>query len=189
MVAEVKTAVQAVDANLLIGGKTVAGARRMEVFNPAHPAERVGTIARATVEDSNHAVAAGKAAQPAWAAKTFAERAAIMAKALDSLSNNLDERAANYVRENGKTFAEARRELADVAARARFTLELAPELDTKREMTAPNGRTVVRHVPFGVVVSIGPWNAPVSLSCMQLIPALLTGNSVVLKAPEAARCR
>ena len=174
-----------VHAQMLIGGSRVDSTSRIEVRNPARTEEVVGTIVRGTPADVDNAVAAAKAAQPGWAAKTFVQRAEALSRALDKLGEDIDERAKIFVRENGKTFAEAKRELSDVAARARFTLELAPELDAANEMASPDGRTFVRRVPFGVVVSIGPWNAPVSLACMQIIPALLTGNSVVLKAPES----
>ena len=90
-----------------------------------------------------------------------------------------------YVRENGRTLAEARGELGDIAPRARFTLELAGRLDESRELPAGAGRTLVRPAPFGVVIGIVPWNAPVSLGCMQLVPALLAGNAVVMKPPES----
>ncbi len=100
------------------------------------------------------------------------------------LARDIDERAVLYVRENGKTIAEARAELAGVPARQRLTLELAAELDERHEVESPNGRSFVGFLPFGVVVSIVPWNAPVSLAFLQIIPALLAGNTVVVKPPE-----
>jgi acyl-CoA reductase-like NAD-dependent aldehyde dehydrogenase len=88
------------------------------------------------------------------------------------------------VRENGKTTAEAKAELAGVPSRQRLTLDLAAELDQRHEFGAPNGRSFVGYLPFGVVVSIVPWNAPVSLAFLQIIPALLAGNTIVVKPPE-----
>jgi acyl-CoA reductase-like NAD-dependent aldehyde dehydrogenase len=103
---------------------------------------------------------------------------------LERLTSEIDERAALFVRENGKTTAEARAELGGVPSRQRLTLELAAELDHLHEADAPNGRSFVGYLPFGVVVSIVPWNAPVGLAFLQIIPALLAGNTVVLKPPE-----
>ena len=179
------TPADAIHAGLLIGGDTVQVSARIEVRNPAHPDQIVGTVARATPEHVADAVAAARQAQLAWGDKSFAERAEALGLALDRLAEGVDERAVLYVRENGKTLTEAHREIADVAPRARFTLELARELDAQRLLNAPNGRTLVRYLPYGVVVSITPWNAPVSLACMQIVPALLTGNAVVLKPPES----
>lgn len=173
-----------VHARMLIGGEWTNTSQRIDVFNPAHPDELVGTIPRCAPDDVGCAITAAKAAQPAWASKSYAGRARVLASLLDRLAADIDERAVLYVRENGKTTAEARGELAGVAARQRLTLELAAELDHRHEVESPNGRSFVGFIPFGVVVSIVPWNAPVSLAFLQIIPALLAGNTVVLKPPE-----
>jgi acyl-CoA reductase-like NAD-dependent aldehyde dehydrogenase len=133
----------------------------------------------------NRAVAAAKVAQPAWAAQTFTRRAELLAGALARLESDIEQRAAVFVRENGKPLAEARGELASVPRRQRMALALAPELDAGRTFAAPNGRTFVVNRPYGVVVSIVPWNAPVSLAFTQIVAALLAGNCVVLKPPES----
>ena len=169
---------------MLIGGKKVGGDQRIEVYNPARPDELVGTIVRGTPEDVNLAIAAARDAQPAWGAKSFVERAAILSRALDRLEEHIEERTALFVRENGKTSAEARGELIGVSARQRLTLEYAQELDVERQLQAPHGRSFVGYKPFGVVLSIVPWNTPVGLAFLQIIPALLAGNSIVLKPPE-----
>jgi acyl-CoA reductase-like NAD-dependent aldehyde dehydrogenase len=169
---------------MLIGGEWIGGSQRIEVFSPARPDELVGTVPRGAPDDVERAIAAAKAAQPGWAAKSYSERARILAPVLERLSGDIDERAALFVRENGKTTPEARGELAGVPSRQRLTLELAAELDQPHEADAPNGRSLVGYLPFGVVVSIVPWNAPVSLAFLQIIPALLAGNTVVLKPPE-----
>jgi acyl-CoA reductase-like NAD-dependent aldehyde dehydrogenase len=173
-----------VHANMLIGGEWINSNRRIEVFNPARPDELVGTVPRGTPENVERAIAAAKAAQPAWAAKTYSERAQILSHVIERLGDDIDARTVLFVRENGKTTPEAKGELSGLAPRQRLTLELAAELDREREADAPNGRTYVRYLPFGVVVSIVPWNAPVGLALLQMIPALLAGNAVVLKPPE-----
>jgi len=179
------TTIAPYEAGMLIGGKKIDGGRRIEVRNPAHPDELVGTIVQGTPDDVNRAVAAAKAAQPAWAGRTFAERAEVLTRALERIDDGIENRAILLVRENGKTLLDARGELAGVAAHARLTLELAAQLDATNELPAPKGRTVVRYVPYGVVVSIVPWNTPIGLAFLQIIPALFAGNSVVLKVPES----
>jgi len=173
-----------IHARMLIGGEWTGASERIDVFNPARPDELVGTVPRGTRADVESAIEAAKSAQPAWAAKTYVERAGLIAPLLEQLAANIDDRAALYVRENGKTTAEARGELTGVPSRQRFTLELAAELDQRNEIPSPNGRSFVGYLPFGVVVSIVPWNAPVSLAFLQIVPALLAGNSVVVKPPE-----
>lgn len=173
-----------IHARMLIGGEWTSGSQRIEVFNPARPDELVGTIPHGTPGDVESAIKAAKLAQPAWAAKNHTERARLIAPLLEQLAGNIDDRAVLYVRENGKTTAEARGELGGVPSRQRFTLELAAELDQRNEVESPNGRSYVGYLPFGVVVSIVPWNAPVSLAFLQIVPALLAGNTVVVKPPE-----
>ena len=79
---------------MLIAGRRVDGPARIEVRNPARPDELVGTIVRGTPEHVNAAVAAAKSAQPAWAARSFTERAAILAAGLDRLEADIDPRRA-----------------------------------------------------------------------------------------------
>jgi acyl-CoA reductase-like NAD-dependent aldehyde dehydrogenase len=173
-----------IEAFMLIGGERVGGPRRIDVSNPARPDEIVGTIVRGTPEDVQAAVAAAKAAQPAWGARSFPKRAEALARALDALSEDVEPRAVLFVRENGKVLAEARGELASVPVRNRLMLELASELEAGQGLDAPNGRTFIGYQPYGVVVSIVPWNAPVTLAFAQIVAALLAGNSIVVKPPE-----
>ena len=169
---------------MLIGGQKVDGPVRIEVRNPARPDDLVGTIVRGTPGHVDEAVAAAKAAQPAWAALTFAQRAQRLEAGIATLENDIERRAAVFVRENGKPLAEARGELMSVPKRQQMALGYAAELDAGRSLAAPHGRTFVFNRPYGVVVSIVPWNSPVSLAFTQVVAALLAGNCVVLKPPE-----
>jgi acyl-CoA reductase-like NAD-dependent aldehyde dehydrogenase len=173
-----------VHASMLIGGEWISTSQRIDVFNPARPEELVGTVPRGAPNDVERAIQAAKSAQPGWGAKSHVERAKIIAPLLETLAGDIEDRAVLYVRENGKTTAEAKSEIAGVPSRQRFTLELAAELDQRNAIESPNGRSLVGYLPFGVVVSIVPWNAPVSLAFLQIIPALLAGNTIVLKPPE-----
>jgi acyl-CoA reductase-like NAD-dependent aldehyde dehydrogenase len=170
---------------MLIDGKPVDGPNRIEVRNPARPDELVGTVVRGTPEHVDQAVAAAKAAQPGWAALTFAQRAGLLQRALSRLEAEIDRRAAVFVRENGKPLAQARGELMSVPKRQQMALGYAPQFDAERTYTAANGRTFVLSRPYGVVVSIVPWNSPDALAFTQIVAALLAGNCVVLKPPES----
>lgn len=172
--------------SMLIGGAEVAGREPIEVRNPARPAEVVGTIPAGTPADVEAAVAAARAAQPSWGARTYAERAALLGAAFDALAAGIGEYAPLYVRENGKTLAEAAGELKGVTPRQKLLFEAALALDTPEAVPIENGRTLIRYQPYGVVLSIVPWNAPVSLGCAQVAAALVMGNAVVVKPPETA---
>jgi acyl-CoA reductase-like NAD-dependent aldehyde dehydrogenase len=173
-----------VEARMLIDGEWIDGANRIDVRNPARPDELVGTIVRGEPADVDHAILAAKRAQRAWAAKSFVERAAMLATALDRIDQDIERRATLFVRENGKTLREATQEVAGTGHRQRMALRYAAELDAGRKMPAPHGRTLVITRPYGVVVSIVPWNSPISLAFTQIVAALLAGNGVVLKPPE-----
>jgi len=173
-----------VHERLLIDGEWVDSMNHIEVRNPARPDELVGTVVRGTPEHVDQAVQAAKRAQRAWAAKSFAERAAILSQALDNIDKDVERRARLFVRENGKTLREATGEVGGTGKRQRMALQYAGELDAGRKMPAPHGRTIVVNRPYGVVVSIVPWNSPLSLAFTQIVAALLAGNGVVLKPPE-----
>ncbi len=128
--------------------------RQLEVRDPACFDQLVGTATRGSVADVDEAVAAAKAAQPGWAKIGFRERAALLAQVLDRLDRDFEARAILYVRENGRTLAEARGELGAIAVNQRLTLELADTLEQGRSSSFDRGTTFVRHIPFGVVVSI-----------------------------------
>ena len=111
-----------------------------------------------------------------------ATRASLLDSALARIDEGVQQRAVLYARENGKTVAEARGELGGLAARFRLVLEHVDELSSPRAMSAPNGKTIIGYRPYGVVVSIVPWNSPVSLAFNQIVSALFAGNTVVVKA-------
>lgn len=173
-----------VDEGMLIGGTRVDHDSRIEVRNPARPGEVVGTVVRGTPDHVDRAVAAAHAAQRAWGRLTFAARADALRGALARLEADLDRRAVVHVRESGKPLAQARGELTSVARRQLAALEHAPALDAGRQLPARSGRTFVVNRPYGVVVSIVPWNAPDTLAFTQIVAALLAGNCVVVKPPE-----
>ena len=86
-----------VHAKMLIAGIRENGKECFEVRNPANPDEVVGTAARGTAADAQRAIAAAKAAQPAWAKRTFAERAHILTQALDRFAAGTEARARGNV--------------------------------------------------------------------------------------------
>lgn len=171
---------------MLIGGEPVATPATIEVHNPARPLELVGTIPRGTPAHVEAAVAAAKAAQASWGRKSFAERAGILGAAFEALAGEIEPLAPLYVRENGKTLAEAAGELRGVAPRQKLLLEAALALDTPEAIEAERGRTLIAYRPYGIVLSIVPWNAPVSLGFAQIAAALVAGNTVVVKPPETS---
>ena len=137
-----------------------------------------------TIADLENAVAAARAAQPAWAALGHDARSAALLKAADAVERSAEELARLLSREQGKPLngPNARFEVGACAAwlRAAATIPLKPET------VVDDGEThaELHYRPIGVVGAIGPWNWPMMITVWQIAPALRMGNSVVVKPSE-----
>ena len=161
-------------------------ANTVEVYNPA-TGQLIGSVPAMTPDEVTATVARARAAQPAWAAAGFAERARILRRAQKWTIDNAERIITTIVAENGKTYEDAQlAEVSYVATAFGFWAKNAPEFlaDEKVKSSSPFvlGRKLkVRYAPVGVVGVIGPWNYPLTNSFGDCIPALAAGNSVVLK--------
>lgn len=166
------------NAGLLIGGKLVQGGALLDVVNPA-TGKVFTTVSRATERDASAAVAAAKAAQPGWAALGIDARRALLLRFADEMQANAEDLAASLVLEQGKPLAEARQELQFAQAFVRHIAGLS--LPTSVVQDDATHRIELHHKPLGVVAAIVAWNFPVLIAAYKLAPALLMGNTVVLK--------
>jgi len=163
---------------LLIGGELVDGDANMEVINPATGLPFM-SVPRGSVRQIEQAIAAAKAAQPAWAALSIGERRAYLSAFADAILANADEFARMLVREQGKPLAEASGEIALTVAFVRHfaAIDLPVEVLQDDEVR----RVEVHRKPLGVVCAIMPWNFPVLLAAFKFPAALLVGNTFILK--------
>ncbi|EHP39860.1 aldehyde dehydrogenase [Cupriavidus basilensis OR16] len=166
------------NAALVIGGKLVEGGALLDVINPA-TGKVFNTVSRATERDVHAAVAAAKAAQPAWAALGLPARRALLLRFADEMAANAEDLAASLVLEQGKPLAEARQELQFALAFVRHIAGM--ELPVSVVQDDATHRIEVHHKPLGVVAAIAAWNFPVLIAAYKIAPALLMGNTVVLK--------
>lgn len=166
------------DYKLLIGGKLVDGASTMEVVNPATE-EVLATCPRASDAQLNEAVAAAKAAYPAWAARPIADRRALILTLADRIEADADALARLLTQEQGKPLAEA---TAEIAYTVYFFRELAKnDMPVKVIEDSPTRLVEQYRRPLGVVGAIIPWNFPVLLLAFKAPLALLAGNTMVIK--------
>jgi aldehyde dehydrogenase (NAD+) len=156
-------------------------------INPANK-EIVGYVQSSTIEDLNEAVQAAKDAQKLWKKLSGVERGNLLFKAADIIEKNIDGIAETMTREMGKTFPEAKGETARGVAILRYYAG-----EGMRKMgdiiPASDGTALQfsKRVPLGVVGLITPWNFPVAIPIWKTAPALIYGNTVVLKpATETA---
>jgi acyl-CoA reductase-like NAD-dependent aldehyde dehydrogenase len=166
------------DYTLTIGGEGVAGASSFEVLNPANE-QVIASAPDASSDQLDAAVDAARAAFPAWAATPIAERKAKVQALAGAIFANVEELMRLLTREQGKPHADARNDVLGGA----MWLQGAASLDLPETVNEDSDvrRSITRHVPIGVVGAISPWNFPVLLAMFKLGPALVAGNTVVLK--------
>ena len=170
-----------------IGGRwcDAAGGQTFTSINPADTRDVIGEFAASGVEDVRRAVDAAHEALPGWRALSAWARGEYLRKAADILESRLDEVARAMVRENGKTVVETRGETARGVALFRYYANEGVRA-VGEVVPSVNPRTMIytTRVPLGVVSLITPWNFPVAIPIWKMAPALVYGNTVVLKAPS-----
>ncbi|KRB85537.1 aldehyde dehydrogenase [Sphingomonas sp. Root710] len=163
---------------MLIGGRLVDGASSIDVINPASE-DVVAACPRATEAQLDDAVAAAKAAFPAWAATPIDERKDYLLKIADAIDVNSAELARLQTLEQGKPLAASQGDVAAMAAFFRYFTTL--DLPAKVIEDSPASRIELHRKPLGVIGAIIPWNYPLIIVAFKVPPALLAGNTVVLK--------
>lgn len=169
---------------LVIDGDIEAGlAGSYPVTNPARPSEVVLDAPSTSPEQLDRAVAAARRAQPAWAARSMGDRAATVLAAAEAgvAFAEANDLARLLTREHGKTHLEAIFDTATLSGMAAAFAPVVAEALAGREVSG--GSTRVEWVPHGVVAAILPFNWPVSVMANKVLPALLAGDTVVVKAP------
>ncbi len=169
--------------DLFIGGRWVAAAsgERFDVSDPGTE-EVIASVANAGADDARAAASAAADAQPGWAATAPRERAEVLRRSWELLTERADDLARLITLENGKVLAEAKGEITYAAEFFRWFSEEAVRL--RGEVgTAPSGanRIVVLHQPVGVAYLVTPWNFPAAMATRKIAPALAAGCAVVLK--------
>jgi lactaldehyde dehydrogenase/glycolaldehyde dehydrogenase len=172
--------------DMLIGGTwrgSADGATR-PVLNPADGLP-FAVVAEATAADARAALEAARAVQPAWAALTGVQRAAHLARVAALIRERAEDLARLVVREQGKPLVEARGEIGGAAGFFDYfaTFARAPVGEIIASDN-PGEDIWIRNVPVGVVVAIIPWNYPAALFARKVAPALMAGNTIVVKPHE-----
>lgn len=168
-----------------IGGEAVAAANASRNINPSNTNDVIGEFASGTKADADRAVAAAKAAFPAWSRTTPQERYDILKKASDEVLARKDELGRILSREEGKTLPEG---IGEAARAGQILAFFAGECLRFGGETMPSVRPGVgiemTREPLGVVGMITPWNFPIAIPAWKIAPALAYGNCVVIKPAE-----
>ena len=170
-----------------INGEWANGSATFENRNPANTDELVGNFAKGSAQDVAAAASAAEAALPGWSATAGPARGNILYRAADILDRKFEQVAADMTREEGKTLPEAKGEVRRSINIFRY---FAGEGSRMPGMLVPSERDRVHmfalRKPIGVVGLITPWNFPSAIPAWKLAPALVCGNTVVLKPASAA---
>jgi aldehyde dehydrogenase (NAD+) len=168
----------------LVGGewRESASGETYEKHNPWRPSEVTGTFPASTAEDARAAVEAAQAAFAAWTALPAGQRATFFGKAADAIEARAERVAQDMTAEMGKPLREARLETLRAATILRFAAgEAWRPIGELYEPSVANQRLYTMRRPLGVVGLITPWNFPIAIPVWKLAPALIYGNTVVLK--------
>lgn len=159
-----------------------AGGETFENRNPANHREVLGRFQQSTAEDVNMAVAAAAQAQAAWRNTPAPKRAEILYRVAEMLVRQKEPLARQMTREMGKILKETQ---GDVQEGIDLTYFTAGEGRRLHGQTCPSELTrkfcLSMRMPVGLAAAITPWNFPIAIPSWKLIPALVTGNTVVFK--------
>lgn len=155
--------------------------RTIEVFNPANN-NSIGTVARGNEEDVQQAVEGSIKAQKSWTNVNRPERANIVLQLAEQLDNNKEEIAKIYQQEQGKVYSDALGEIEGSISYIKYMASLAQKDKGEVIQNQVDHETILLvKKPIGVTAGIVPWNAPIFVLMRKMIPALITGCSIVVK--------
>src|SRR3989442_5059664 len=152
----------------------------MNVINPARCSEVVGQVLLCSEADVEKAIDSAQAAFKTWSVTTAEERASRLRDAARSLRAALPDLTTLFVRENGKPLREAERDIRRSIELMQLVAEELPRWSAP-ELYDASQPVWARRRARGVTAVISPWNSPVLLTFKRMIPAIATGNTVIVK--------
>jgi 1-pyrroline-5-carboxylate dehydrogenase len=167
---------------LVIGGRVVDTADRIESVNPAKPSEVIGTVAAATPADAEEAIAAAWQGFTEWSAMPAEARARTVMKLAAILRRRKHEMSAWQTFEASKNYLEAEADVAEAIDFVDYYARQAVRLAKPVSVTSfPNEENESHLIPLGVGVVIPPWNFPLAILAGMTIGPVAAGNTVVVK--------
>jgi aldehyde dehydrogenase (NAD+)/succinate-semialdehyde dehydrogenase/glutarate-semialdehyde dehydrogenase len=153
---------------------------RINSYDPSS-GELLGEVEVTTLEQLNQTVEHAHIAQPGWKKLSIKDRVAIVSKAYQSMSRHSARLSELLAREMGKDIRRATGEISGAVYMGEYMAQGAGDAFKTRQL---NHSTQLQYRPLGVVGVISPWNYPVMMANNLIVPALIAGNTVVLKPSE-----
>ncbi|WP_026224711.1 aldehyde dehydrogenase [Methyloversatilis thermotolerans] len=170
--------------NYIDGHFAPSSGPRIEVYNPATHA-LLDTVPEADADTVERAIAAARRAQPAWARLPAIQRAGWLRRIASALRDIREDMARTLTLEQGKTLGLARVEVDFTADYLDYMAEWARRIEGEVLSSDRPGESIfLLRKPVGVVAGILPWNFPLFLIARKMAPALVTGNTIVIKPSE-----
>lgn len=171
---------------ILVDGRLIGTTfgRQFELRNPA-TREAICSVAEADASDVERAVGVARAAQPSWAKLPARERGKLLIEGSRALAAHAEELAALLALESGKALrTECRPEASNFADALQFFGGLACEIKGETVPLRPGVLSYTQREALGVVAAVLPWNVPLMLMAIKIAPALVAGNTVIVKSAE-----
>ncbi|MCS4487486.1 NADP-dependent glyceraldehyde-3-phosphate dehydrogenase [Streptococcus sciuri] len=171
-----------------VNGEWKLSEESIEIFAPA-TGESLGTVPAMTTAEVDEVYAKAKAAQPAWRALSYVDRAAYLHKVADILVRDAEKIGAVLSKEIAKGYKSAVSEVIRTAEIINYAAEEGLRMEGEVleggsfEAASKNKIAVVRREPVGLVLAISPFNYPINLAGSKIAPALISGNVIALKPP------
>lgn len=167
---------------LIVGGKELRTAEKIQSVNPSHPDQVIGVFQKGTPELAHHAIEAATHAFETWKRTPAEQRAECLFRAADILRKRRFEINAWMVYEVGKTWIEADADLAEAVDFCEFYGREMLRLAGPHPVTpVPGEKNYLIYIPLGAGAVIPPWNFPSAIALGMTTAAVVTGNTVVLK--------
>jgi acyl-CoA reductase-like NAD-dependent aldehyde dehydrogenase len=166
------------DYTMTIDGRAAGAPGGLQVMNPA-TGDVFASAPDCSPAELNAAVEAARRAYLSWGKRPIAERQDMVRRAGERLIEYADELAQLFTREQGRPVRGAKLEITGAGAWMQAVATMAPPAHVM--VDSDQQRIETRYVPLGVVCAIAPWNFPVNLAMWKVAPALVAGNTMVLK--------
>lgn len=169
----------------VVNGRELNSEKIFERTSPNQTSLVVARVSMATTDQAEQAIQAAHAAFPAWRKTSVEQRASMLEKLADLMKRDRYKLSAVQVFEVGKPWAEADGDIGEAIDFCRYYARHMREIGGPLKVgSVPGERSEYIYRPRGVTVVISPWNFPLAILCGQVVSALVTGNTVVMKPAE-----
>ncbi|MFM7449396.1 MAG: L-glutamate gamma-semialdehyde dehydrogenase [Leptolyngbyaceae cyanobacterium] len=170
----------------LVNGEYIQTETTVDSLNPSQSTELVGKVGLLSLDQADQAIAAAKAAFPAWKRTPARERAAMLRRAAELMEQRRYDLVAWMVLEVGKVVSEADGEVSEAIDFCRYYADEMDRLDAGVAYDYPGETNRYQYQPRGISLIISPWNFPLAIPTGMTVASLVAGNCTLLKPAEVS---